>query len=186
VRGNVALIRRGDITFNQKVRNAEAAGAVGVVIYNKDESDFRVWTLLRPDCDTIEGCDDPTHRWPVVLAISATDGQRLMDDASRTIDMGSWLDDYTTLSGTSMATPHVSGAAALVWSLSPGSSAKSVRDVLLSTAVDLGAPGVDLNYGYGLINAYEAARKLAPAQFNSAIPAQPPTTSDGPRPIANP
>lgn len=186
VRGKIALIRRGEITFNQKVRNAEAAGAVAVVIYNKDESDFRLWTLLRPDCESIDGCDDPTHAWPVVLAISATDGQRLLDDASRTIDMGSWLDDYTILSGTSMATPHVAGAAALVWSLSPSSSAERVRDVLKSTTADLGPPGFDLTYGYGLINAYEAARKLAPSRFEPDRPAEPPPPTDGTRPVAVP
>ncbi len=165
VKGKIALIRRGELTFNQKVRNAQSAGAVAAVIYNKDESDFRTWTLLRPDCPNIQGCDDPTHAWPVVLAVSASDGQRLLDDATRTMGMGSWLDDYMILSGTSMATPHVTGAVALMWSLAPEASAARVRDALLSTTVDLGAPGFDLIYGYGLINAFEAARKLAPWRF---------------------
>jgi len=175
VMGKIALIRRGELTFNQKVRNAEAAGAVSVVIYNKDDSDFRTWTLLRPDCESIDGCDDPTHRWPIVLAVSAADGQRLLGDASHTMDMGSWLDDYTILSGTSMATPHVSGAIALVWSLAPSASPERVRDVLLSTTVDLGPPGFDLTYGYGLINAVDAARKLAPGMFQPDKPPEPPS-----------
>src|SRR5207244_5053579 len=165
VRGKIALIKRGDITFNEKVRNAEVAGAAGVVIYNKDESDFKAWTLLRPDCDTIEGCDDSTHSWPVVLGISNADGVRLAGDAAQTLDMGSWFDDYTIMNGTSMATPHVSGALALVWSLAPNVSADHVRNVLLSTATDLGAPGFDTDYGFGLVNALSAARRLAPQVF---------------------
>jgi len=174
VRGKIALIRRGELTFNQKVRNAEAAGAVSVVIFNKDDSDFRVWTLLRPDCDSIDGCDDPTHPWPIVLAISAADGQRLLEDPTHIIDMGSWLDDYTILSGTSMATPHASGAIALVWSLAPSASAARVRDVVLATTTDLGSPGFDLTYGYGLINPVDAARKLAPGRFQPDRPSPEP------------
>ena len=166
--GKIALMKRGEITFNQKVRNAQLAGAVSVVIYNHDESDMQRWTLLRPDCDTIEDCDDPTHPWPVVLGISAADGQRLLDDSTRMMDMGAWLDDYMYLSGTSMAAPHVAGAVALIWSLAPHATAERVRSVLLSTATDLGAPGFDLTYGYGLINAYQAALELSPQSFDRA------------------
>ena len=171
VRGKIAVIRRGEITFNLKVRNAEIAGAVSVVIFNKDESDYSGWTLLRPDCQSIEGCDDPTHRWPVVLAVSAADGQRLLDDHTRVMDMGAWYDDYMTLSGTSQATPHAAGALALIWSLAPTATADRVKDALLSTTIDLGVPGFDLTYGHGLIDALAAAKNLAPWRF--APPAMP-------------
>src|SRR6266851_172802 len=103
VAGKIALIKRGEITFNQKVRNAQDAGALSVVIYNHDDSDFRFWTLLRPNCSQIEGCDDPVHPWPVVLAISSSDGQSLLDNTSNVMDMGFWFDDYLISSGTSMA-----------------------------------------------------------------------------------
>jgi serine protease len=182
VRGKIALIRRGEITFNQKVRNAQDAGAVSVVIFNHDESDFHFWTLLRPNCDAIEGCDDPTHPWPVVLAISSADGQRLLDDTTRTMDMGFWLDDYGIASGTSMSVPHVSGAAALIWSLAPGAISESVRQAMLSTATDLGAPGFDLDYGYGLINVLDAAVKLAPRRFIPNPGPRPPLVQPQPAP----
>lgn len=168
VAGRVAVIKRGDITFNQKVRNAQAAGASGVIIYNSDASDFRNWTLIQPGCDLTSGCDDLTHPWPVVLAISAADGQLLLDNADRVIDAASWLDDYVTLTGTSMACPHVSGAIALIWSLSPESTADRVREAIIGTAVDLGPPGFDFMYGYGLVDAYAAARRLAPWRFGIA------------------
>jgi subtilisin family serine protease len=90
------------------------------------------------------------------------------------MDMGSWLDDYTILSGTSMATPHVSGAIALIWSLQPSASAQRVRDALLSTTIDLGPPGFDPSYGYGLINTIDAAMRLAPGEFQPVKPPQPP------------
>ena len=71
--------------------------------------------------------------------------------------------DYTTGSptyefwqGTSMATPHVTGLVALM--LARGIDASNVRSILQSTALDLGTPGFDNEYGWGLIDAAEALR----------------------------
>jgi hypothetical protein len=63
---------------------------------------------------------------------------------------------YKTLSGTSMATPHVSGTAALVWAKNPTLTNAEVRKILQDTATDLGTAGRDNQYGYGLVNAYAA------------------------------
>jgi hypothetical protein len=66
-----------------------------------------------------------------------------------------WYDSVTlsgywqSLHGTSMATPFVSGAAAVVWSLYPWMNADQVLSVLIGSAVDLGAAGRDTSYGYG-------------------------------------
>lgn len=59
---------------------------------------------------------------------------------------------YAPKSGTSMATPHVAGAAALVKQRFPGISPASVRLRLMGTASDLGVGGYDQVYGAGLIN----------------------------------
>lgn len=59
---------------------------------------------------------------------------------------------YGTLSGTSMATPYVSGVAALVLSASPFLTPAQVTDILFRSATDLGAAGVDNVYGRGLVN----------------------------------
>jgi len=63
---------------------------------------------------------------------------------------------YATLSGTSMATPHVAGAAALVWSFHPQCSASQIRNALNATAEDRGSAGRDNYYGYGLVRVGEA------------------------------
>jgi len=69
---------------------------------------------------------------------------------------------YDYLSGTSMATPHVSGVAALVWSLFPTMSRDVLRFHLRDTADDLGAAGFDVFYGYGRINAQRAVEQPLP------------------------
>ncbi|HYG05346.1 MAG TPA: S8 family peptidase, partial [Stenotrophomonas sp.] len=60
------------------------------------------------------------------------------------------------LSGTSMAAPHVTGALSLLIERFPYLNNPQVRDVLLTTATDLGAPGVDDVFGWGLINLRKA------------------------------
>ncbi|MCL6450747.1 MAG: S8 family serine peptidase [Acetobacteraceae bacterium] len=70
-----------------------------------------------------------------------------------------WLNNaYKTLSGTSMACPHVSGAAALVWSAHPTYTNGQVRRNLDSTAIDLGPAGRDWEYGYGMVYCPAAVR----------------------------
>lgn len=63
---------------------------------------------------------------------------------------------YAYFNGTSMATPHVAGVSALVWSNNQGCSAQDVRNALNSTAVDLGSAGRDIYFGHGLIQAKAA------------------------------
>lgn len=63
---------------------------------------------------------------------------------------------YESLSGTSMAAPHVTGALGLLFERFPYLDNAQVRDVLLTTATDLGEPGVDDVYGWGLVNLRKA------------------------------
>lgn len=67
---------------------------------------------------------------------------------------------YRSISGTSMATPHVSGVAALVWSHFPQCTAQQIRQVLNTTAKDKGQPGRDTSYGYGIVQAKAAVDYL--------------------------
>jgi thermitase len=61
---------------------------------------------------------------------------------------------YGYKDGTSMATPHVAGLAALLWSFAPSLTHSQVRDLIQNNADDLGAAGWDQYFGYGRINAY--------------------------------
>jgi hypothetical protein len=67
--------------------------------------------------------------------------------------------EYAYAVGTSQATPHVTGVAALL--LGRGCPAGRIRTILENTATDLGPPGFDNQYGHGLINAEAAVNAAA-------------------------
>jgi len=69
--------------------------------------------------------------------------------------------NYDYVHGTSQATPHVAGLAALVWSAAPTLTPDQVQNTIQSTAVDLGASGWDPDYGHGRINALAALQSVA-------------------------
>lgn len=64
--------------------------------------------------------------------------------------------DYALLSGTSMASPHVSGAVLLLKEAFPYLGGKEIKHALYHSCRDLGDPGEDNKYGMGLINVYNA------------------------------
>ena len=169
IAGKIALISRSpkadNFRFRDKVINAVNAGAVGVIMRNNsDVNDMVAWLLH------IEG--DPDFTFPVSIGIPTEDGQKLLALAGKEkVTIGFNLDDYKYLSGTSMATPHVSGSAALIWALAPTATADQVRIAMKMTADDLGTPNYDDKFGYGRINPLAAAKYLAPATFNVPAPA---------------
>ncbi len=93
------------------------------------------------------------------------DGVLQQTFGNNTSDWGYWF--YT---GTSCSAPHVSAVAALVLSQNPALSNEEVREVMRSTAVDLGPAGRDDEYGYGRIDACAAL-------LGEIIPNEPPVIS---------
>jgi subtilisin family serine protease len=59
-------------------------------------------------------------------------------------------------SGTSMASPHVAGAAALMRQANPSMDVEVMKQLLAQTAIDLGDPGKDNDYGWGRLDAFQA------------------------------
>ena len=69
--------------------------------------------------------------------------------------------DYVFVNGTSFASPYAAGVAALVLSADPSLTAAGVEQVLQNTARDLGIPGYDTMFGYGLVNARDAVQSVS-------------------------
>ncbi|HEL4830652.1 TPA: autotransporter domain-containing protein [Stenotrophomonas maltophilia] len=103
---------------------------------------------------------------PGTAILSTTFGAKTKLDATLskdsagnvTIDTLSLLPDYDYVkkSGTSMAAPHITGALGLLFERFPYLNNAQVRDVLLTTARDLGDPGVDEIYGWGMVDLRKA------------------------------
>jgi serine protease len=151
VAGKFALVSRGTIKFAEKVQNAIAAKAVGVLIYNNVEG-------LMQGAVTEDGS---LVNLPVVM-IEQAEGQALVaalaqgSAASAAITLSP--SDYASFDGTSMATPHVAGVVALIRSANKNLTPAQVRQILTSTAHAL-APNDTNQYGAGLVQADAAVQK---------------------------
>lgn len=88
---------------------------------------------------------------------------------STTWDFVNHLPDYAYYEGTSMATPHVTGVAALVLAANPSLTSAQLRARLENTAVDLGPPGPDDIYGFGLVDAYNAVNNVTGPVRNTYV-----------------
>ncbi|MBE0431387.1 MAG: S8 family serine peptidase [Dehalococcoidia bacterium] len=141
--GKVVLVERGDISFYDKVMNVQNSGGVAAVIYNNEPGNF--YGTLGDGSSTIPA-----------ISLSQEDGQWLVANKLGTDGTVVNLYDpntpgYASWGGTSMASPHVAGVAALVWAADPTLSNVQLRGILQSTAEDLGLPWN--HQGYGLVRA---------------------------------
>jgi subtilisin family serine protease len=95
-------------------------------------------------------------------------------------------DGYEAWSGTSMATPHVAAVAALIWSANPSWGVDQVRQALTATALDRGAVGRDVYYGYGIVQAAAALAYLGGGTPPPATPTPTAVPTATPLPTATP
>jgi subtilisin family serine protease len=145
--GKVCLIARGSIDFATKVGNCQSSGGVGAVVYNNVAGD-------------LNGTLGTTVTNIPSVGASDTTGATLLGQLGQQATVTVSATNYAVFNGTSMATPHVSAVAALVWSYFPNCSASQIRSTLDKSAMDLGAPGRDVYYGYGLVQAKAAYDRI--------------------------
>ena len=154
---DVVSMSWGSTTYDQALNDAcEAAWTAGCVLVGAAGN------------SGVESPDLYPAGYSSVMAISATDSS---DSLASFSNYGDEIElaapgvsiyscykngAYATMSGTSMACPHVSGVAALILAAHPSYTNSQVRQTLWDTAEDLGASGWDPYYGYGLVDA-EAA-----------------------------
>jgi subtilisin family serine protease len=147
VSGKVCLIQRGTVDFATKVLNCQNSGGVGAVVYNNVAGAFG--GTLGTTVTSI----------PSVTA-SDTDGAAMKAQLGQSATVGIKASNYAYFDGTSMATPHVSAVAALVWSYFPTCTGSQIRTSLNNSALDLGTAGRDTKYGYGLVQAKAAYDRI--------------------------
>lgn len=100
--------------------------------------------------------------------ISAPGGDNQNSPSSRILS--TYPGQYAWMNGTSMAAPVVSGVAALMLSANPSLSPAQLKNILYATAADLGAPGRDIEYGEGRVDAYYAvAAAAAPVHVTNLV-----------------
>ena len=141
------MIERGVVSFAEKVQACEAGGGVGTVVYNNEPG-----VLLGTMGDYVASIP--------AVGVSDTDGAALLGQIGNNTTVGVTDSDWAYFDGTSMATPHVAGVAALVWSHHTTCSNDDIRNALAATAKDLGAAGRDTMYGHGLVQAKDAVDYL--------------------------
>jgi subtilisin family serine protease len=147
VSGKVCLIQRGTVDFATKVTNCQNSGGVGAVVYNN---------VAGPLAGTL---GTTVTNIPSVGA-SDTEGAAMKGQLGQSATVGVKASNYAYFDGTSMATPHVSAVAALVWSYFPTCTGSQIRTSLNNSALDLGAAGRDVYYGYGLVQAKAAYDRI--------------------------
>ncbi|MEF1228543.1 S8 family serine peptidase, partial [Vibrio fortis] len=102
----------------------------------------------------------------VSVTVDRAFGQELVGYVGQEITVSTTKgEDYEYYNGTSMATPHVTGVAGLVWSYHPTCTAAQVRNALIKTATDIDVVGRDNRTGHGLVNA-DAAKQYLDAGCN--------------------
>jgi subtilisin family serine protease len=151
---NMSLGGGGAISYQEAIRATTNAGILIVAAAGNDGPPVAGGSTVKYPA-----------AYPEAVAVSATDSQNVIayfssygpevDVAAPGVSIPStYLNDaYTNMSGTSMATPHVAGVAALVAALHPAYSVAQVRAAIEGSALDLGAAGLDPVYGWGLAQA---------------------------------
>lgn len=170
--GKVALISRGaGIAFVDKATEAKKAGAVGAVLYNNTTGSMplipgmAVPTIMLNQADgqaLLAKVDDVTVRFNI--AFSKHVEETMADFSSRGPVTLSWMikpdvsapgvnivstfpgNEYAALQGTSMSSPHVAGAAAILVQKNPNWGTEDVKAALMNTAVDVIDPATGEAY----------------------------------------
>ena len=165
-----------DPTFWSYIDACEAAGIV--VLFSAGNEGSGAETLRRPadrattgyNAMAIGAVDGHTAGWPVAgfssrgpshctpTGVAAIKPELAAPGVEVRSSVPGGGYEFSGWDGTSMASPHVNGVIALVRQACPDLSVNEVKQVLYDTAFDLGAPGKDNDYGYGMVDAYAAVQ----------------------------
>jgi subtilisin family serine protease len=149
--GFVAFVRPGAVPVDQAMANVMRQGA-RAVIFGSDDG---------PVGGAVDILSLPrSGHWAPAVSVNPAASTVLRQRLGTYARLSLSPVDYSHASGTSMAAPYVSGAAALLWSARPGLTPDQVREALESSARDLGTPGRDPAFGHGLLHVRDALQRL--------------------------
>ncbi|PEJ57745.1 peptidase S8 [Bacillus sp. AFS002410] len=196
LKGKLALIQRGDIAFDEKIRNAKNAGAKAIIVYNNVDGEIPTYLgestsyvptfqLTKAEGERLKSLDGGSFTFEEMSSVH-TEGDHLADFSSRgpveknydikpdVVAPGvavfstypEYMNDpgdgenydiaYTRMSGTSMASPHVAGSAALILQVHPEYTPFEVKEALMNTADELKEKYSVNEVGAGRVDTYEA------------------------------
>jgi subtilisin family serine protease len=158
---NMSLGGRGEYQlFNEAISDAYDAGiSIVVAAGNESESieDNLISPAIHPDVITVAAANDQGE----VDTEYSNFGRALEITAPGTLIYSTYPPStYRTLTGTSMATPIVSGVLGLLKSAHPTATQQQLLDAITATALDKNSPGKDIISGYGLIQPAAALKHL--------------------------
>ncbi|MBY0146246.1 S8 family serine peptidase [Neobacillus niacini] len=194
VSGKIALIERGELSFDAKIQNAKEAGALAVIIYNNVDGEIPAYLgestkyipsfqLSKADGEYVKG--NPSLSFNQLSTVK-TEGDSLADFSSRgpvnsnydikpdlvapgvsifstypefinsPADGVDYSSAYARISGTSMATPHIAGVAALMLQQNPDMDPFAVKTALMNSSDDLKSDYSVFEVGAGRVDAYQA------------------------------
>lgn len=173
--GKIALISRGEFAFVDKATNAKNAGAVGAIIFNNVAGEHAdvpgmviptIKTELSDGQKLLAELDKGNNKVTFNIAFSKSVGETMADFSSRGPVTHTWMikpdvsapgvnivstfpgNGYAALQGTSMSSPHVAGAAALILEANPNWDTDDVKAALMNTAEDIIDPKTGKVYAH--------------------------------------
>lgn len=151
VAGKLALISRGEISFAEKIKNAMAARAAGIVFYNNAPG-------LISGAVTSDGSTLNIYMAMVEQTVGEELKAELLSGRSASASLRTVRTNYSSFDGTSMATPHVAGVVALMKAANKSLKPADVKSILQETAQHLSGPNSQNELGAGLVDAEAAVR----------------------------
>jgi subtilisin family serine protease len=116
-----------------------------------------------------DGFRAPSSQTGPYVALAAPGGDA-SDGSAANVSVLAPAGGYSTGSGSSLAAAEAAATAALVWAVQPTWTAVQVSNLLTATATDIGAVGVDLEYGAGVLDAGRAVSSAAAPMAGTFIP----------------
>jgi subtilisin family serine protease len=144
--GHACIVERGLNVYSVLAKWCQDSGGIAVLIYHGEKNGYFSGDLIPHSLVTIP-----------VVALTRTDGMLLLNGSKpgSAVSIRAQV-GYSFMSGTSMACPAVAGALVALWQVCPACDSYELERCAYIAALDLGEPGRDELYGYGVIQTSSA------------------------------